>query len=170
MGPDSPLDARRLVVLFVGCFGAMVVLGIASIVSDMGMLLPPLGASAFLMFFTPTLPPASPRATVLGHIIGLACGFFALAITGLLHAPSVVVGGVDAPRVLAAAISAALTGVVMVALRCAHPPAGATTLVVSLGIMVTARGALALELGAVLLVPVAYVTHHLNGVAYPRWK
>jgi len=47
---------------------------------------PSLGATAFLVFFTPTTPAASPRNTLCGHAIGIACGYGALQVTGLAHA------------------------------------------------------------------------------------
>ena len=39
---------------------------------------PSLGATAFLLFFTPTTPAASPRNALCSHAVGIACGYAAL--------------------------------------------------------------------------------------------
>ena len=52
---------------------------------------PSLGAIAFLVFFTPTTPAASPRNTLCGHGIALVCGYAALWVTGLQHAGPAIV-------------------------------------------------------------------------------
>jgi hypothetical protein len=62
--------------------------------------------------------------------------------------------GLLCPRYVAAgALSVALTTVLLRVLRSPHPPAGETTLIVSLGILTTPR-ALAAMFGAVLLITV----------------
>ncbi len=44
---------------------------------------PSLGPTAFLFFFTPRAPAASPRHTIYGHAIGIVCGYGALWLFGL---------------------------------------------------------------------------------------
>ncbi|PYR31630.1 MAG: hypothetical protein DMF90_25220, partial [Acidobacteria bacterium] len=66
----------------------------------------PFGA-AFLFFFTPRAPAASPRHTIYGHAIGIACGYGALWLFGLQYAPPAMPTGVSAARVGAAALSLA---------------------------------------------------------------
>lgn len=67
-------------------------------------------------------------------------------------------------RVGAAALSLGLT------LRAPHPPAGATTLIVSLGILPDPVDLAVLMLAVVALVGQAYVISHLAGIDYPRWR
>ena len=57
------------------------------------LVFPSLGATAFLIFETPTAEAGSPRNTVIGHTVGVGAGAFALLLFGLLHAPSVYVNG-----------------------------------------------------------------------------
>lgn len=59
-------------------------------------LFPSLGPTAFLLFSTPTARVASPRNTLLGHLIGALAGWLGLAAFGLLHAPPALVG-VESP-------------------------------------------------------------------------
>lgn len=133
------------------------------------MVFPSLGPTAFLFFFTPNLPTATPRHTVYGHLIGVACGYSALCLFGLQHAPPAMVMGVTWGRVGAAALSLAATGALMILLRAAHPPAGATTLIVSLGIL-TKPMHLAVLMGSVLLLTLqAILINRLAGLDYPLW-
>jgi CBS domain-containing membrane protein len=75
------------------------------------------------------------QSALLGHAIGLLCGYVSLWLVGLEDAPSAMLEGVNGPRVVAAALSLASTGALMIFLQVIHPPAGATTLIVSLGIV-----------------------------------
>lgn len=130
---------------------------------------PSLGPTAFLFFYTPTAPSASPRNTLIGHAVGASAGYLSLVITGLTLAGPALSVGVTWPRVIAAALSLGLTAGVMVLLRAPHPPAGATTLIVSLGLL-TRPWQLALLMGAVMVLTLqALVINRLAGVPYPLW-
>lgn len=77
---------------------------------------------------------------------------------------------VTVPRIGAAALSLALTSGLTAWWRVPHPPAGATTLIVSLGIL-REPSQLAVLMAAVLLLTVqGYVINRLAGVPYPRWR
>ncbi len=83
--------------------------------------------------------------------------------------PALVVG-VTWPRVIAAGLSLGLTAGVMVLLKAPHPPAGATTLIISLGIL-RQPWQLLLLIGAVILLTLqAIVINRLAGIPYPLWK
>jgi CBS-domain-containing membrane protein len=130
---------------------------------------PSLGPTAFLFFFTPNLPTASPRHTIYGHAIGIACGYSALWLMGLSHAPPAMVTGVDGHRIFAAALSLAATGALMILFKAAHPPAGATTLIISLGIVTKPFHLLVIEIAVALMVLQAIAINRLAGVDYPLW-
>jgi CBS-domain-containing membrane protein len=130
---------------------------------------PSLGATAFLVFFTPTAPAASPRNALCGNAIAIACGYGALWVTGLEHAgPAIVTAGLPWARVLAVALSLATTSALMIFLNVPHPPAGATTLIVSLG-LVKPEYLPIIEVAVALLVGQAIVMNRLTGVRYPLW-
>lgn len=130
---------------------------------------PSLGPTAFLLFYTPTAPAASPRNTLAGHLIGALAGWLSLVIFGLTAAPPALSAGVDWPRVGAAALSLALTSGLMVLLRVPHPPAGATTLIVSLGLLPHLWQLAVLMIAVALLTGQAFVINRLAGVPYPAW-
>jgi len=78
---------------------------------------------------------ASPRNTMIGHAVAILAGVLSLALFGLLDKPSLLQEGVTLARVGAATLSTAVTGAVLLLLRSSHPPAGATVLIVSLGLL-----------------------------------
>jgi CBS-domain-containing membrane protein len=104
-----------------------------------------------------------------GHAIGIACGYGALWVTGLAHAPPSMVEGVTWDRVVAAALSLAATGALMMLLDAPHPPAGATTLIVSLGIVTRPFHLAVIEVAVALLVLQAIAINRLAGTRYPLW-
>ena len=78
--------------------------------------------------------------------------------------------GVTWPRVIAAGLSLGLTSGVMVLLKSPHPPAGATTLIVSLGIL-RQPWQLVFLMGAVVLLTLqAIAINRLAGIPYPLWN
>jgi len=156
--------------MFINGFVTIGSLALLAMVTRTPFIFPSLGPTAFLFFFSPTLPTASPRHTVYGHAIGILCGYGALLATGLTAAPPAIVAGVDAMRILAAALSLALTGSLMILFKAAHPPAGATTLIISLGIVTKPFYLLIIEVAVVLLTGQAILINRVAGIDYPIWS
>src|SRR5262249_33495272 len=129
-----------------------------------------LGASAFLFFFTPDLPSASPRNAVCGHAIGIIAGYVSLLIFGFASAPPASAASINGTRVLAIAFSLALTGFLMIILKMDHPPAGATALMVLVGIVSNPRQLVVLELAVVMLELQAIAINRVAGIDYPLWR
>ncbi len=150
-------------------FLSIALMAIAALITHAPFIFPSLGPTAFLLFYTPTAPAASPRNTVCGHLIGAAAGWLSLVVFGLTAAPPALAGGVDWPRVAAAALSLGLTAAVMVLLRVPHPPAGATTLIISLGIMPHLWQIGVLMLAVVILTGQGLAINRLAGINYPLW-
>ena len=146
------------------------ILAILAVVTQTPFVFPSLGPTAYLFFFSPLAPSAKPRHAILGHGIGLLCGYAALWITGTALSPHGINHGVDWPTVAAAAISLASTGALMVLLHVSHPPAGATTLIVSLGLLSRPKHLLIVEVAVVLLSAQAFSINRLAGLPYPVWE
>jgi CBS domain-containing membrane protein len=98
----------------------------------------------------------------------VVAGYLSLAVCGLLGEGPALAVGVSAPRV-AAALSLGLTAGAMAWLRLPHPPAGATTLIVSLGLITEVPHLAVLMLGVVLLVLQGFAINRLAGMDYPAW-
>lgn len=149
---------------------AIGVMAFVAFVTGEPFVFPSLGPTAFLLFYTPMLPTACPRNTIAGHAIGAAAGYLALVAFGLTDAPPALATSVTGARVGAAALSLGLTSGAMVWARVPHPPAGATTLIVSLGIFHEPRQLAILMVAVLLLVVQGFAINRLAGIPYPLWS
>lgn len=164
-----PSRLVRSVYVFVNGFVTIGLLALLALVSHNPFVFPSLGPTAYLLFFSPLGKTSSPRNTIFGHAAGLVCGYTAFVITGAGALPFGAHPGVFWPRILAAALSLSATGASMVLLNVSHPPAGATTLIVSLGIISKPRELVIIEVAVFLLVAQALVINRLAGLPYPWW-
>lgn len=155
------------------CINGFITIGLLALlalVTGSPFVFPSLGPTAYLFFFSPLAEASSPRNTILGHAIGLICGYGAYALAVSSSPPFGMHPGVHFPRVLAAALSLSATGALMALFRVSHPPAGATTLIVSLGIISQPRELVIIEVAVVLLTAQALAINRLAGLAYPVWR
>src|SRR5579862_8829922 len=160
----------RSLYVFVNSFVTIAVLALLALVSRNPFVFPSLGPTAYLLFFSPLGKTSSPRNTIGGHAIGLICGYGAFVVTGAGALPFGAHSGIFWPRILSAALSLSATGAFMVLLDVSHPPAGATTLIVSLGIISRPRELVIIEVAVFLLVAQALVINRLAGLRYPFWS
>ena len=149
---------------FAGCAVAIALCGLAAYLANQPILFPRLGPSALLFFEKPTAPESSPYNAIVGHLVGIVAGVAAIAVFGLLHAPSVLrgrrhpgpgrrrrpLGGPGRPGTTAAAGQ--------------PPPAGATTLLVSLGLLDQPRQLAWVLSGVLVLTAVAWLLNRLAGL------
>lgn len=111
--------------------------GAVGLVLHQPWLFPSLGPTVMLFFESPGQKASRPLNALIGHGIGLLAGAGLLYGLGLQDDPSAASGGLTPAYLLAGAVSVALTTLVLTAIQTPHPPAGATTLIVSLGILTT---------------------------------
>ncbi len=149
---------------------SIALIALVALLTQQAFIFPSLGATAFILFHVPLAQAASPRNTFCGHLLGAVTGLFSLYLFGLVQAPSAIETGVSLARVGAAAVSLGLTGCLMVLLRVPHPPAGATALIVSLGLMPQPAQLPVLMAGVALLLGQAFVINRLAGIPYPLWQ
>lgn len=154
---------------FVTGFIAIATLAGLAMVFKAPFLFPPLGATAILFLYSPSLPTASPKSAICGHGIGIVCGYGALVVTGLQHAPAATIVGVNEARIIATAVALSVTAALMILLRVVHPPAGATALMVSLGVVTNPLQLPLLEVAVAFLAVEAFVVNRLAGIEYPIW-
>lgn len=153
-----------------GAYGALVCAvalfagGIVGLLLEQPWLFPSLGPTVMVLAETSTRPAAHPRNAIVAHVVGVAAGYLALLATGLTDAAPAIETGLDVPRVTAAVLSVALTSAVLGLLRTPHPPAGATTLLVSLGLLTSGPALLSIVLSVLLVVAVATGMNALLGV------
>ena len=136
---------------------AIVTLGITGAVGlliKQPWLFPSLGPTVMLFFESPKQPSARPLNTIVGHVVGIAAGVTCYTVFGLSGYRSAPVGGLTVPYVIAGAVAVGITTAVLSLLKLPHPPAGASTLIVALGILHTPVQLLSM-VGAVLLITTA---------------
>ncbi len=133
------------------------------------LVFPSLGPTAFLLFYQPLAPSASPRNTLCGHFIGAAAGWVSLLIFGLADVPGSGLGDITWTRMGAAALSIGLTIGVMELWDVPHAPAGATTMIVSLGLMSRLWQLGILMVAVFALVALGWAINRLVGIPYPLW-
>jgi CBS-domain-containing membrane protein len=129
---------------------------------------PSLGPTAFLLFYAALETQSAPRNVFCGHLIGVLAGYLALVIFGLTTAQANLTD-VTAPRIGAVTLSLCLTLSLMVWLHVAHAPAGATTLIVALGLLRTPGQLTVLMVAVVLMIAQGIVINRLAGLPYPWW-
>lgn len=156
--------------MFVNGFVTIGLLSLIALATGTPFVFPSLGPTAFLFFFDPRAPSASPHHALIGHAIGILCGYGSLLLFHLEHSGSALALGVTFPRVLAAALSLAATGALMILFKAAHPPAGATTLIVSLGAIARPLHLVLIEVALVVLVLQTIAINRLAGLDYPLWR
>jgi len=154
----------------INSFITIALLALLALVTGSPFVFPSLGPTAYLFFFSPLAEASSPRNAILGHAIGLICGYAAFVLTTTSDQPFALHTAVHAPTVLAAALSLSATGAFMVLFRVSHPPAGATTLIVSLGIITQPKNLVIIEIAVVLLTAQALAINRLAGIPYPLWR
>jgi CBS domain-containing membrane protein len=165
-------DARTVLAAFSFVNGVLAigVMAVCALVTRQPFVFPSLGPTAFLFFSAPTTAAASPRNTIYGHAIGVASGYLALAVFGLADDATAMTTEITGPRVGAAALSLGLTSGLMVLARAPHPPAGATTMIVSLGIISEPGHLMVLMAAVVALTLQALVINRAAGIDVSWWR
>lgn len=162
-----PARGVRALFVLVNGFLTIGLLTTIAMLSGTPFVFPSLGPTAILLFFNPNHPTASPRNTLFGHAIGILCGYASLWLLGLTDHSSALEEGVHIQRVFCAALSLATTGSLTVLFNVSHPPAGATTLIIALGIITQPYHLLIIEVSVAILVLQAIVINRLAGIEYP---
>ncbi|MES2221584.1 MAG: HPP family protein [Acidobacteriota bacterium] len=121
-----------------------------------------LGPTAYEIVETSKRPSARPYNIIVGNLIAVLAGFAALWLTAAWAIPRVSSHGVPLERVWAATIAVLLTVLGTLLARAAQPAALSTTLLISLGIMQTARDGIIIMLSVILLTAV--------GEPLRRWR
>jgi CBS-domain-containing membrane protein len=116
---------------------------------------------------------ASPRNVLLSHTLAVACGLFALWLVGWIYPGA----GLSDPfvlnwyRILVIALTMGATGVIMVGVKCIHPPAAASALIAAMGFLNTTEQVLGV-IGAMLLLALEAIVFNrfIGGLPYPLWR
>lgn len=158
-----PIPPRQIIRIFVG---ALIGIGLTGLLTSLlvpgsllPFLIPPLGASAVLLFGVPASPLAQPWSIIGGNMISAAVG-----VTVAMLVPDVIV---------ASALAVSLAIVAMIVCKCLHPPGGAMALTAVLGPpAIHAAGyhfvLMPCGLNSLLLLVAALLYNNLTGHRYPH--
>jgi CBS-domain-containing membrane protein len=127
-------------------------------------LFPSMGPTVMLMLGSAEHPSARPVNAFVGHAVGIVVGVGCLFLFGMEGKPSAPDAGLSVGYVLAAALSVALTMLILQLIRLPHAPAGATTRIFSLGVIATPLGILSMA-GAL-----AFTILATFGVSWLLWR
>ncbi len=155
---------------FLACLMALAVSGLAAYLTKQPLLFPSLGPAALLFFEQPMSAGSSPRNTLIGHLVAVMVGVLCLYAFSLHDDPSILQEGVTLARTAAAALSLALLGAVLLLLRASHPPAGATVLIVSLGLLKTPAQLAMIMVGVAILIVAGWIINRALGTPMPVWS
>ncbi len=134
--------------------GALLIflVGVISLAARRPWLFASLGPTAYLHAENPDHRSSHFYNTVVGHLVALASGFFAVWMLNAWSEPNVMATGqLTLVRVLACTLAIGLTILVVLTLRASHQPAGATTLLVALGTFQTLHDAVIVIVGVLLI-------------------
>lgn len=143
------------------------VLGSAAWLAGRPLLFPSLGPSAFVLAAWPDQEESDPERVVLAHVVGVVAGLFAYHLLGHGHVVTTAVQPLSPQGFWLAAssvVAIALTVEGMAYFEVRHPPACATTLIVSLGLLSSVVEGLFVVAAVVALVAVQAVV-----TPSPRW-
>jgi CBS-domain-containing membrane protein len=145
----------------------------AAYVTELPLLFPQLGPSAFILFYAPMTAAASPRNTILSHTLAVGAGILSLWIFQLVDPGANLSdpGVLNLSRVAVIALSMGMVSTIMVAGRCVHPPAAASALVAAMGYLSRPEQILGI-IGAVILLASSALLFNrvVGGLPYPIWK
>lgn len=159
--------------LFLGGVTALTTITMMAYLTDLVLLFPPLGPSAFILFYTPLSESACPRNIILSHTVAVLSGLGAMVIVEMLFPGfrEMATMTMNWPGVIAIAIAMGAVSIAMVAIQCVHPPAAATALIAAMGYLdnvVQVGGVLV----AVLLLALEAIVFNrvFGGLPYPLWR
>lgn len=159
-----------------GAYVGLLSLVVLAVSGAIGMLLttpwlfPSLGPTVMVLFGTPREKTARPLDAAVGHGVGIVAGVACLFLFGMNGKPSAVEAGLSLGYVLGGALSVAITAFVLHALKLQHPPAGATTLIISLGVIANPVGILSMAAAIAFTILASWGLNALLGERPQGWR
>jgi CBS-domain-containing membrane protein len=168
----AAIDESRAVSLVTAVNGGLAVLTISLFawITDLPLLFPALGPSAFILFSAPFSRAAAPRSVVIGHLVAMACGLATWLLVGFVSGSPVSLEAGGWPAVISASLALALTCLLLVRLSTPHAPACASALIVAVGGVTGWLGVPAMALGVVIVTLQAVCVYRLAGLNTPIWS
>jgi CBS-domain-containing membrane protein len=165
-------DERTVISVVAAVNGAIAILTISLFawLSDLPLVFPALGPTAFILFTTPFSRSAAPRSVILGHLTAIASGYAVWRVISHINggAVSLEIGGW--PMFLSGSLALAVTCLLLVRFSLPHPPACGSALVVALGGVTHWSGLLIMGVAVILVTAQAVAMHRICCLPVPTWR
>jgi hypothetical protein len=142
----------------------MGIIGVVGWLAHQPWLFPSLGPTIFLQTANSEQLASRPWSVFAGHAAGAIAGFACVFATHAQWTPAVMSSGMLTPeRILATALAVTVTMVLQAILRAPHPPAAATTMLITLGgLKPKPETAVTLFAGVLLVMILGEAARHLH--------
>lgn len=151
------------------CGFSIGLLGLCALATQTPFVFPSLGATAFILIMAPNSPAASARNALGAHVVGALCGCATFHLFGLHAITASLANGGGYEHVAACALALASTCGLMTLLGLVHPPAGATTLICSLGFLPSWWHVPVVVASVAVLTLAIRTLQRASGESYPWW-
>ncbi|MFM8352756.1 MAG: HPP family protein [Actinomycetales bacterium] len=167
----APSDSRGAVIwrVVAGTAITTTILGLAAAGLAEPLIFPSLGPTIFLLLFLPLNVMSAPRNVIAGHGIGMASGYLALVLFGLLWTPPDLFD-LSLTRVGAIVFALCLAFTLMIWWGVPHAPAAATALIVALGILRTPLDLAVMMSAVVTVVLCSFAVNRIARIPAPVWS
>ena len=128
---DEPKAISRVTAIHGGL--AILTVGLFAYLTDLPLVSPVLGPSAFILFSSPLSKAGAPRSVILGYCICLAVGLTIWHCMSYLTGSPISLDSGGWPVFVSATLTLALSALFLVRFSCPHPPACASGLMVAFG-------------------------------------
>lgn len=165
------LDEHKAVSLVAAINGgiAIVIVMIVAWLSAAPLVFPALGPTIFILYSAPLSPAAAPRSVVLGHFVAIASGLVLWQAVSRVSGEAVTPSAGWAP-LCSTSLALAITSLLLVRLRCPHPPACASSMIVALGGVPQWSDVVYMALAVLLVTSQAVAVNRFAGLPVPGWS
>jgi CBS-domain-containing membrane protein len=149
---------------------AILTVGLFAWLTNLPVVFPALGPSAFILFSTPLSSAAAPRSVILGHFSAIVSGCAVWHLISALAGAPVSMQAGGWPPFCSASLALAVSSLLLVRLSCKHPPACASSLVIALGAVTHWYDLVFMALAVVWITAQAVAMNRLAGLPVPVWS
>jgi len=165
-------EERKIISLIAGTNGALAIFTVCVFawLTDLPLMFPALGPTAFILFSKPFSPDAAPRSVILGHFSGIASGMVSWHLFSHLCNEPVSLDVLGWPTFGSASVALAMSCFLLVRLSCPHAPACASALIIALGGVTGWLDMFAMAIAVIVLTGQALLVNRIGGVKIPTWS
>jgi len=168
----SRYDETKTISLMTAINGGLAILtvGVLAWLTNLPLVFPALGPSAFILFSAPLSKAGAPRNVIIGHAVCLLCGYVSWYLMGLLSGMPVALETAGWPLFASATVALTCSCLFLLLFNCPHPPACASSLVVALGMIPSWFNILLMGLVVMWLTFQAVLMNRFVGISVPIWS